>query len=62
MKVRAPTHAIARIYVRPVRNADGKVQYEARIRIPGTDIDFSCIRDKVKTAVRCARQKAGIRT
>ena len=60
MKVRAPTHAIARIYVRPVKNADGQVQYEARIRIPGTDIDFSCRRDTVKDAVQCARRKVGI--
>lgn len=62
MKVRAPTRAIVRVYVRPVLTQDGRTRYEARIRIPGTNINFSCIRDKVKTAVRCARQKAGIRT
>lgn len=62
MKIRAPTRAIARIYVRPVQAMDGRTKYEARIRIPGTDINFSCIRDRVKIAVRCARQKAGIRS
>lgn len=62
MKVRAPTRAVARLYVRPVRTTNGRTKYEARIRIPGTEINFSCIRDRVKTAVRCARQKAGIRT
>jgi|WetSurSiteA1Bulk_404760.scaffolds.fasta_scaffold10290_3 hypothetical protein len=62
MKVRPPARTIVRIYVRPVTTVTGQVKYEARVRIPGTNINFSCIRDRLKTAVRCARQKVGIRT
>jgi hypothetical protein len=61
MKLRAPTRALARIYVRAVTGAQGKTRYEARIYVPGTGIDYTCVRDDSRQAVRCVRKKAGIR-
>lgn len=62
MKVRNPTRALTRTYVKTKKYKDGSKKYEATIVLPSTRAQFSCTRRQLTTAVQCLRNKAGIRT
>ena len=64
MKVRSPTRALTKTYLRPktVGNSQRSQtrRYQAKLVLDdGSEID--CTRDSAKEAVKCARKRAGIR-
>jgi hypothetical protein len=70
MKVRSPTRALTKTYVRPKTVRDGTVKdgqksqtrrYEAKLVLDdGSELD--CTRGSMREAMNCVRKRAGIKS
>jgi hypothetical protein len=62
MKIRNPTRALTRTYLKTQKYANGTKKYVASIIIPSTNDQFSCTRKNLSAAVQCLKTKAGIKS